>query len=253
VNRLKELERSHKLNYPAIAINDANSKHLFDNRYGTGQSTWTAITILTNLNIAGRTVVVAGYGWVGRGVAARAMGMGAEVIVTEIDPWKALEANMDGHNVMPMAKAAPLADFLITTTGRSRVVRMEHIEKMKNGAILANAGHFDYEIDIPSLKQDAVACKVVRNEVEEYTLKSGRKIYVLAGGEIVNIAGGLGHAADIMYMSFSLQLGSVHHFLTTGKLDARVYSVPVEIDKLIAEEKLRAEGIDIDLDTEDQL
>ncbi len=253
VNRLKELERSHKLKYPAIAVNDANSKHLFDNRYGTGQSTWTAITILTNLNIAGRTVVVAGYGWVGRGVAARAIGMGAEVIVTEIDPWKALEANMDGHNVMPMAKAAPLADFLITTTGRSRVVRMEHIEKMKNGAILANAGHFDYEIDIPSLKRDAVACKVVRNEVEEYTLKSGRKVYILAGGEIVNIAGGLGHPADIMDMSFSLQLGSVHHLLTSEKLDARVYSVPVEIDRLIAEEKLRAEGIDIDLDAGDQL
>jgi adenosylhomocysteinase len=246
VTRLKERERAHRLKYPAIAVNDAKSKHLFDNRYGTGQSTWTAITILTNLNVAGKTVVVLGYGWVGRGVAARASGMGAEVIITEIDPWKALEATMDGHHVMPIADAAAKGDFFITTTGRSRVLRMEHIEQMQHGAILANAGHFDYEIDIPSLKESARSRRVVRPEVEEYTLPSGKKIYVLAEGEIVNIAGGLGHPADIMDMSFSLQLGCIHHFLSAGPLAARVYGVPEEIDRMVAAEKLRAEGYRID-------
>jgi adenosylhomocysteinase len=246
VNRLKELEKAGKLKYPAMAVNDAKSKHLFDNRYGTGQSTWTAITHLTNMNVAGKTVVVAGYGWVGKGVAARADGMGAEVIVTEIDPWKALEARMDGHRVMKMSDAAPLGDFFVTTTGFSSIIKMEHIDKMKNGAFLSNAGHFDFEIDIPSLKKESVSCKIVRDEVEEYQLKNGRKVYVLARGGIINIAGGFGHPADIMDMSFSVQLGCLHFFLQGEKREAKLYSVPDEIDRLVTTEKLKVEGISID-------
>jgi adenosylhomocysteinase len=246
VNRLKDLEKEGKLKYPAIAVNDAKSKHLFDNRYGTGQSTWSAITNLTNMNVAGKTVVVAGYGWVGKGVAARADGMGAEVIVTEIDPWKALEARMDGHRVMTMSDAAPLGDYFITTTGFSRIIRMEHILKMKNGAFLSNAGHFDFEIDIPALKKCAKSCKIVRDEVEEYKLENGKLVYVLAQGGIINIAGGFGHPADIMDMSFSVQLGCLHYFLSAGKREARLYRVPEEIDRLVTEEKLRVEGITID-------
>lgn len=246
VNRLKNLEKEGKLKYPAIAVNDAKSKHLFDNRYGTGQSTWTAITHLTNMNVAGKTVVVAGYGWVGKGVSARAAGMGAEVIVTEIDPWKALEARMDGHRVMTMADAAPLGDYFITTTGFSKIIRVEHILKMKNGAFLANAGHFDFEIDIPELKKHTKSCTIVRDEVEEYKLENGKIIYVLAQGGIINIAGGFGHPADIMDMSFSVQLGCLHYFLSAGKREAKLYKVPEEIDRLVTEEKLRVEGITID-------
>lgn len=246
VNRLKELEREGKLKYPAIAVNDAKSKHLFDNRYGTGQSTWSAITHLTNMNVAGKAVVVAGYGWVGKGVAARADGMGAEVIVTEIDPWKALEARMDGHRVMTMADAAPLGDYFITTTGFSSIIRMEHILKMKNGAFLSNAGHFDFEIDIPALKKAAKSCKLVRDEVEEYLLENNKIVYVLAHGGIINIAGGFGHPADIMDMSFSVQLGCLHYFLSADKRESKLYKVPEEIDRLVTEEKLRVEGITID-------
>jgi adenosylhomocysteinase len=246
VNRLKALEKEGKLKYPAIAVNDAKSKHLFDNRYGTGQSTWTAITHLTNLNIAGKVVVVAGYGWVGKGVAVRADGMGAEVIVTEVDPWKALEARMDGHRVMKMEDASSLGDFFVTTTGLSDIITYEHILKMKNGAFLSNAGHFDFEIDIPTLKKKAKSFTVVRKEVEEYKLENGKTIYVLARGGIINIAGGLGHPADIMDMSFSVQLGCLYYFLSKEDSEAKLYSVPEEIDRLVAEEKLRVEGIQID-------
>jgi adenosylhomocysteinase len=246
VNRLKELSSVGKLKYPAIAVNDAKSKHLFDNRYGTGQSTWTAITHLTNLNIAGKCVVVVGYGWVGRGVSARAKGLGAEVIITEVDPWKALEANMDGLRVMPISDAAPLGDFFITTTGIKEVIRLEHIEKMHTGAFLANAGHFDFEIDISSLKKNAVSYKIVRDEVEEYTLNNSRKIYVLARGGIINIAGGLGHPADIMDLSFSIQLSCIHFFLSSGRLAPQLIKVPEKIDRMVTEEKLKAEGISID-------
>jgi adenosylhomocysteinase len=246
VNRLKELYSEGKLKYPAIAINDAKSKYLFDNRYGTGQSAWTAITHLTNLNIAGKCIVVVGYGWVGKGISARAKGLGAEVIVTEVDPWKALEARMEGCRVMPIIEAAALGDYFITTTGNKDVIRLEHIEKMHNGAFLANAGHFDFEIDIAALKQNAKSYKIVRDEVEEYELKNGNKIYVLAGGGIINIAGGLGHAADIMDMSFSVQLGCIHYFLTSGKLRPELIKVPDEIDRMVMVEKLKAEGIVID-------
>jgi len=245
VNRLKTLSSEGNLLYPAIAVNDAKSKHLFDNRYGTGQSTWTAITQLTNMNVAGKTIVVLGYGWVGKGVAVRAQGLGAEVIVTEIDPWKALEARMDGCSVMPIADAAPLGDFFVTTTGESSVLTMEHINMMRNGVFLSNAGHFDYEIDIPALKKEAKDYKIVRSEVEEYTLNNSNKIYILARGGIINIAGGLGHPVDIMDMSFSVQLGCLHYFLSNGA-EKRLYKVPIEIDELVVREKLKAEAITID-------
>lgn len=246
VNRLKELEKTGNLRYPAIAVNDAKSKHLFDNRYGTGQSTWTAITQLTNMNIAGKCVVVIGYGWVGRGVASRAHGLGANVVVTEIDPWKALEASMDGFRVLPIKDTAPLGDFFVTSTGESNVVRIEHMKKMKNGAFLSNAGHFDYEIDILKLKKYAKKYDIVRNEIEEYTLPGGKQIYVLARGGIINIAGGLGHPADIMDMSFSVQLGCLHYFLSSKHMEPKLYKVPEEIDRLVTTEKLRAERIFID-------
>jgi adenosylhomocysteinase len=246
VNRLKAMLSAGKLKYPAIAVNDAKSKHLFDNRYGTGQSAWTAITHLTNLNIAGKCVVVIGYGWVGKGVAARAKGLGADVIITEIDPWKALEAKMDSYQVMPLDDAALRGDFFITATGEKNVIRLEHIEYMHNGAFLANAGHFDFEIDVTSLKKAALSYKVVRDEVEEYVLGSGNKIYLLARGGIINIAGGLGHPADIMDMSFSVQLSCVHYFLTAGKLEPKLIKVPEEIDRMVTEEKLKVEGIMID-------
>jgi adenosylhomocysteinase len=246
VNRLKELFSDGKLKYPAIAVNDAKSKYMFDNRYGTGQSVWTAITHLTNLNISGKCVVVVGYGWVGKGVSARAKGLGADVIVTEVDPWKALEARMDGFRVMPVAGAAPQGDFFITTTGRRDVIRLEHIAGMHNGAFLANAGHFDFEIDITSLQKTAISRKVVRNEIEEYVLQNGKKIYVLARGGIINLAGGFGHAADIMDMSFSVQLSCLYFLLSAGKLEKKLIKVPEEIDRMVTEEKLRVEGISID-------
>ncbi len=246
VNRLKAMLSAGKLKYPAIAVNDAKSKYLFDNRYGTGQSAWTAITHLTNLNIAGKCIVVVGYGLVGKGVAARAKGLGADVIITEIDPWKALEAKMDSYQVMPLADAAPRGDFFITATGEKDVIRLEHIENMHSGAFLANAGHFDFEIDVTSLKKAALSYKFVRDEVEEYILGSGNKIYLLARGGIINIAGGLGHPADIMDMSFSVQLSCVHYFLTAGKLEPKLIKVPEEIDRMVTEEKLKVEGIMID-------
>lgn len=246
VNRLKELAASGKLLFPAIAVNDAKSKHLFDNRYGTGQSTWTAITHLTNLNIAGKIVVVVGYGWVGRGVAMRAHGLGAEVIVTEIDPWKAMEARMDGFRVMPISDAAPQGDFFITCTGEDKVIRVEHIEKMHTGAIMANAGHFDYEVDVPGLRAMAKSCRTVRDEVEEFELGNGSMVYLLAKGGIINIAGGLGHPADIMDMSFSVQLACLHYFLASEKLDPTLHIVPLEVDELVVREKLNAEKIRID-------
>ncbi|MFQ6116547.1 MAG: adenosylhomocysteinase [bacterium] len=247
VTRLKQLSEEKKLLYPAIAINDARSKYLFDNRYGTGQSTWTAITHLTNMNIAGQTVVVIGYGWVGRGVAMRAKGLGAEVIVTEIDPWKALEARMDGFRVMPIAMAAFCGNFFITTTGAKNVLRAEHFEKMPHGAFLANAGHFDYEIDVPTLRKLAKSSLKVRGQIEEFTLANGKKLYLLARGGIINIAGGLGHPVEIMDLSFSLQLGCLHYLLSTEKLQPMVYKVPEEIDEMVVREKLRVEGIEIDV------
>ena len=248
VQRLKEKASNGTLKYPALAINDAQSKYLFDNRYGTGQSTWTAITHLTNMTIAGRVVVVVGYGWVGRGVAVKAAGLGAEVIVTEINPWKAMEARMDGFKVMTIEDASPLGDFFVTATGEDDVIRMEHILKMKNGAFLSNAGHFGNEISVPSLYQQAIAVETVRENVEEITLHDHKKIYLLSKGDIINIAGGLGHPVEILDISFSLQLASIHHVLTSGYSGGKVLNVPKEIDEMVIREKMDVEAIRIDED-----
>jgi adenosylhomocysteinase len=246
VARLKMKYKAKQLRYPAVAINDAKSKYLFDNRYGTGQSTWTAIMHLTNMTVTGKTVVSIGYGWVGRGVATRAAGLGADIIVVETDPWKALEAKMDGFQVMPLKKACPLGDFFITSTGQPNVLKKEHFPLLKDGAFLANAGHFGYEIDIESLRNLAKSVKENREGVEEFDIESNKKIYLLARGGIINIAGGLGHPIEIMDMSFSLQLASLNYILSSDNLENKVYQVPKEIDEMIVREKLRIEGIEIE-------
>jgi adenosylhomocysteinase len=246
VARLKKRYSENQLRYPAIAINDAKSKYLFDNRYGTGQSTWTAIMHLTNMTVTGKTVVSIGYGWVGKGIAMRASGLGADIIVVEKDPWKALEARMDGFRVMPLSKASAKGDFFVTSTGVPDVLREEHFLLMKDGSILANAGHFGSEIAVPTLHKIAKAVKIVRDEVEEISLENDKKLYLLAEGGIINIAGGLGHPIEIMDMSFSLQLASLHYILSSENLENKVYQVPGEIDEMVVREKLRVEGIEID-------
>jgi len=248
VARLKQRDAENSLLFPAIAINDAQSKYLFDNRYGTGESTWSAITQLTNVTVAGKTVVCVGFGWVGRGVAMRAAGHGAEVIVTEIDPWKAWEARMEGFRVMPMHEAAPLGDFFITNTGEENVIRVEHMREMKDRAFLANAGHFGYEIDVPGLKKESKSVRCVRDDIEEYLLANGKRLYLLAQGNIINISGGLGHPIEIMDLSFSLQLASVHFILSTDGLENRLYRVPKAIDERVVRTKMQQDGIAIDED-----
>ncbi len=244
--RLNALQSGGRLRYAAVTVNDAKSKHLFDNRYGTGQSTWTAITHLTNMNMAGKMVVVLGYGWVGRGVAHIAQGLGAHVVITEVDPWKALEADMDGFAVMPIAQAAPCGEIFITATGLEGVLLLKHLEAMRDGALIGNAGHSDREIDVEGLRRIAVSAREARENVFEYTLRSGRKVCLLADGRIVNIAGGFGHPVEIMDMSFSLQLASLHWLLESSPTKPGVYNLPEEIDELVAREKLAAEGISID-------
>ena len=246
VRRLQGLAAEKKLLYPAITVNNAKSKHLFDNRYGTGQSTWTAITHLTNMNIAGRTVVTLGYGWVGMGVASQARGMGAHVVVTEIDPWKALEAHMDGFTVMPLEAAACIGNVFITATGVEGVLRTEHIALMPEGALIANAGHSDLETDVPGLRAKATCVLEARDNVFAYRLPNGRSVFLLADGRIVNIAGGFGHPVEIMDMSFSLQLASLHYLLRTPLREPGIYSLPTEIDEMVVREKLAAEGLTID-------
>jgi adenosylhomocysteinase len=246
VARLNNLAREKRLLFPAITVNDARSKHLFDNRYGTGQSTWTAITHLTNMTVAGKTVVVLGYGWVGRGVATVARGMGAHVVITEIDPWKALEAHMDGYQVMTLEDASSIGHIFVTATGVEGALRTEHLALMMSGALVANAGHSDHEVDVSGLQRSTGAKSEVRENVFEYALMDGRKIYLLADGRIVNIAGGFGHPVEIMDMSFSLQLASLHYLLGAHLPTPGVYAVPMKIDKLVAREKLSTEGISID-------
>ncbi len=253
VNRLREKSKRGELKYPALAINDAQSKFLFDNRHGTGQSTWSSIMNLTNLTVVGKTVVVVGFGWVGRGVAHRAAGLGAEVIVTEIDPWKAWEARMEGFRIMTLLEAAPQGDYFVTCTGEERVIRQEHFEIMKRGAFLSNAGHFGYEIDIPVLKDMAISSQVLREKVEEYQLADDRKLYLLADGDIINIAGGLGHPVEIMDMSFSLQLAAMHHVLSASDLTPGLQAVPLEIDEMIVREKMAVEGFSIDKDPKKEI
>ncbi len=257
VVRLKAMAKDKALKFPVIAVNDALTKHMFDNRYGTGQSTLDGILRATNRLIAGSTFVVAGYGWCGKGVAMRARGMGANVIVTEVDPIKALEARMDGFLVMPMEKAAPLGDIFVTVTGNTKVIREEHFEVIKDGAIVSNSGHFDVEIDVRYLESVAVEKNEKRPMVKEYIIKTkyGKKrIYVLAEGRLVNLAAAEGHPASVMDMSFANQALSAEYILNNhDKLEKDVYKVPDDIDQKVAKLKLDSMGIEIDTLTEEQI
>ncbi|MFC5651696.1 adenosylhomocysteinase [Paenibacillus solisilvae] len=245
--RLKAMEKDGSLKFPMVAVNDAFCKYLFDNRYGTGQSVWDGINRTTNLVVAGKTVVVAGYGWCGKGVAMRAKGLGANVIVTEIDSIRAVEAYMDGFTVMSMLDAAKVGDFFVTVTGNRDIIRGEHYEVMKNGAILSNAGHFDIEVNKPELEALSSSKRTVRKNIEEYQLKDGRSIYLLAEGRLVNLAAGDGHPAEIMDMTFALQAMSLKyvndHYESIG---AKVVNVPYELDEQVARFKLEALNIGID-------
>jgi adenosylhomocysteinase len=253
VIRLKALEREGKLGFPVIAVNEAQTKHMFDNRYGTGQSTIDGIIRATNVLLAGGRFVVAGYGWVGRGVAQRARGMGAHVIVTEVDPVRALEAAMDGFEVLPMEKAAEVGDIFCTATGDKNVIGGAHFEHMKDGAILANTGHFNVEIEIPALRELAVETREARHQVDEYTLADGRRVYLIADGRLVNLAAAEGHPAIVMDMSFANQALSAEWVVANGaSLERRVYDVPKAIDDEIARLKLETMGIEIDQLTEEQ-
>src|SRR6266487_1321034 len=253
VIRLKALEAEGKLGFPIIAVNEALTKHMFDNRYGTGQSTIDGIIRATNVLLAGKKFVVGGYGWVGRGVASRARGLGAQVIVTEVDPMKALEASMDGLEVMTMARAAEVGDIFCTATGDKNVIAREHYGLMKDGAILSNTGHFNVEIDIPALKALATETRAAREFVEEFTLEDGRHLYLIAEGRLVNLAAAEGHPALVMDMSFANQALSAEWVVANGAtLERRVYDVPKEIDDEIARLKLATMGIGIDELTAEQ-
>jgi adenosylhomocysteinase len=254
VIRLKAMAKQGILNFPIIAVNDAYTKHMFDNRYGTGQSTIDAIMRATNRLIAGSNFVVAGYGWCGKGVAQRARGMGATVIITEVDPIKALEARMDGFLVMPMIEAAKVGDFFVTVTGNTSVIREEHIKLMKDGAIISNAGHFNVEIDIQALEHMSVSKREIRKFVEEYKLTDGRRIYLIAQGRLVNLASAEGHPASVMDMSFANQaLSAKYIFEHHQELKRDVYRVPEEIDRKIAQLKLESMGVQIDSLTPEQV
>jgi adenosylhomocysteinase len=247
VIRLRAMERDQVLAFPVIAVNDADTKHLFDNRYGTGQSTIDGILRATNILLAGRTVVVAGYGMCGRGVATRAKGMGAHVIVTEVEPMRALEAVMDGFVVMPMARAAEAGDVFVTVTGNKAVIRREHFGAMKDGAILANSGHFNVEIELDELAKLAKGQRNVRPFVEEFAMPSGRRLYVLAEGRLINLASAEGHPAAVMDMSFANQALAAEYMVKHGQsLERKVYGVPREIDLEIARLKLASMGVEID-------
>jgi adenosylhomocysteinase len=253
VIRLRALGADGKLRYPIVAVNEANTKHMFDNRYGTGQSTLDGITRATNVLWAGKTAVIAGYGWCGRGVANRARGMGAHVVVTEIDPLKALEAVMDGFRVMPMAEAAEIGDLFITLTGDINVIDRHHMEAMKDGAIVANSGHFNDEINLPALASMAEGRREVRPFVEEFKLGDGRKIFVLGEGRLINLAAAEGHPAAVMDMSFANQALNVEHIvINEGKLKPDVYPVPEDIDREVARLKLESMNIAIDTLTPEQ-
>lgn len=253
VIRLRAMEKDDVLAYPIIAVNDALTKHFFDNRYGTGQSSIDGILRATNILLSGKYFVVAGYGWCGRGVALRAKGMGANVIITEVDPLKALEATMDGYSVMPMSKAARIGDVFITLTGDINVVSKQHFKLMKDGAIVCNSGHFNVEIDLPSLKKLSKSVRQVRNFVDEYRLPGGKRIYVLGEGRLINLAAAEGHPASVMDMSFANQALSAEYMVKNSmNLDNRVYSVPEYIDKEIAKLKLKAMSIAIDKLTPEQ-
>lgn len=253
IHRLKAMDKAGELAFPMIAVNDAYCKYLFDNRYGTGQSTWDGIMRTTNLVVAGKFVVVIGYGWCGKGIAMRAKGLGANVIVTEIDPIKANEAVMDGFRVMPMVEAAKLGDFFVTVTGNINVIRKEHFEVMKDRAIMCNAGHFDVEISKTDLHAMATEVRTVRHNIEEFSMADGRKLYLLAEGRLVNLAAGDGHPAEIMDMTFALQALSVKYMNENYQnLTAKVYEVPSTIDQTVARLRLKSLGIAIDELTSEQ-
>ncbi|MEM3464557.1 MAG: adenosylhomocysteinase, partial [Candidatus Bathyarchaeia archaeon] len=252
VLRLRAMEKAGSLKYAIIAVNDAYTKYLFDNRYGTGQSTIDGILRATNTLLAGKTFVVCGYGWCSRGIAMRAQGMGANVVVTETNPLRALEAAMNGLRVMPMAEAAAIGDIFVTATGDISVIRKEHMQAMKDGAILANSGHFNVEINLKDLEELAVAKRLVRPNLQEYTLKNGRRLYLLAEGRLVNLAAAEGHPSEVMDMSFANQALCVEHIAKTAKMPPKVYTVPKEIDEAVAELKLKAMGIKIDELTPEQ-
>ncbi len=253
VIRLRALEREGKLMYPVIAVNNAYTKHLFDNRYGTGQSTVDGLLRATNVLIAGKKVVVSGYGWVGRGIAMRMRGMGGNVIVTEVNPIRALEAVMDGYTVMSIHEAAEIGDIFVTATGDKNVISYEDILKMKDGAILANAGHFNVEIDVETLEKKAVGKRVIRDNLTEYALENGRKVYLIGEGRLVNLVAAEGHPSEVMDMSFANQAFAAMYIVENkGKLENKVYNPPMEIDERVAERKLKSMGITIDVLTEEQ-
>lgn len=247
IHRLRAMAREGSLRFPMVMVNEADCKHMFDNRYGTGQSVWDGINRTTNLIVAGKYVVVSGYGWCGKGVALRAKGLGAKVIVTETDPVRALEAVMDGYEVMPMAEAAKLGDMFITVTGCSGVITAEHFETMKDGAILSNAGHFDVEVDMAGLEKLAVEKYEARHNIQGYVLRGGKTLFTIAEGRLVNLAAGDGHPAEIMDMSFAVQALSAEYLAENrGRLQPGVIPVPRELDEAVARRKLTAMGVAID-------
>lgn len=247
IHRLRAMAREGSLRFPMVMVNEADCKHMFDNRYGTGQSVWDGINRTTNLIVAGKYVVVSGYGWCGKGVALRAKGLGAKVIVTETDPVRALEAVMDGYEVMPMAAAARLGDMFITVTGCSGVITAEHFETMKDGAILTNAGHFDVEVDMAALEELAVSKYEARHNIQGYVLRGGKTLFTIAEGRLVNLAAGDGHPAEIMDMSFAVQALSAEYLAENrGRLQPGVIPVPRELDEAVARRKLSAMGVAID-------
>ena len=252
IHRLFAMQNDNALRFPMFNVNDAQCKHLFDNRYGTGQSVFDGIDRTTNLIIAGKTVVIAGYGWCGKGAAMRAKGLGARVIVTEIDPVKAIEAVMDGFTVMKMEDAAPLGDVFITVTGMRDVITEAHMRRMKNGVLLCNAGHFDVEIDVKRLKDIAVESRIMKPNIEGFLLDNGKWLYLLADGRLVNLASGDGHPAEIMDMSFAIQALCAREIAKRSPKEARVYAVPTEIDMYVANEKLKSIGAAVDELTETQ-
>ena len=253
VIRIRNRAKAGKLNFPMFSINDADCKHLFDNRYGTGQSVWDGIMRTTNLNVAGTTVVVAGYGWCGKGVSMRAKGMGAKVIVTEVDSVKAIEAVMDGFSVMPMDEAAKLGDIFITVTGCDSVITTKHMLTMKEGAIMCNAGHFDVEVDVAGLRSIAKESCEIRKNIEGFTLENGKTVYLLGEGRLVNLACGDGHPVEIMDMSFALQFACALRMAQVGKnMKPDLYDVPRDIDQEVALRKLKALGVEIDVLTPEQ-
>ena len=253
IHRLKALAKEGRLEFPMMAVNDAYCKYLFDNRYGTGQSVWDGINRTTNLVVSGKTVVVIGYGWCGKGVAMRAKGLGAKVVVTEIDAIKALEGHMDGFDVMPMEKAAAVGDVFITVTGNRDVINGHHFNVMKDGAVMCNAGHFDIEINKVELGEKAVNQRTVRNNIEEYQMPDGRKLFLLAGGRLVNLAAGDGHPVEVMDLTFALQALSLRYVVEQrGTLPAEVLPVPDELDQYVANLRLKTLGLEIDELTPDQ-